>query len=301
MKIAIFGSFREGERSPILQAVVNQLLAHDVAFCLHPATYAYITQTLGMEITHYELITSSDFAADVALSIGGDGTFLKSAMYVGKKEIPILGINTGRLGFLADVQESELSQVIAELLAGDYAIEERSVLQFATDDMPPDFYPFALNEVAVLKRDSASMIAIHTYVDSRYLNTYQADGLIVATPTGSTAYSLSVGGPIIDPSLQGWTITPVAPHSLHVRPLVVKDSTEISMEVESRSDTYLVSVDGRSVVLNANQCIFIRKAAYTIKVIKSHNHLFYDTLRNKLMWGADMRTTTKSPLNQKKL
>lgn len=301
MKIAIFGSFREGEKSPTLHAIIDRLLVQDVEFSLHATVYNYIIHTLGVDIPRYELITSSDFTADVALSIGGDGTFLKAAMWVGNKNIPILGVNTGRLGFLADVQESELLQVLDELLAHDYEIEERSVLQFETDNMPVDFYPFALNEVAVLKRDSASMIAIHTYVDKNYLNTYQADGLIVATPTGSTAYSLSVGGPIIDPCLQGWTITPVAPHSLHVRPLVVKDSTTISMEVESRSDTFLVSVDGRSIVLNANQRVVIRKAAYTVKVIKSHNHLFYDTLRNKLMWGADMRSTTKSPLNKRSL
>lgn len=295
MKIAIFGNFQQGEKSPTVQRVINQLLAHDVMLALCVESYDYITQTLGIALPRHEIVVGYDFTADVALSIGGDGTFLKAAMWVGSKEIPILGINRGRLGFLADVQKEEVETVIDDLFAQRYTIEERTLLQLETDAMPEGLHPFALNEIAVLKRDSASMIAIHTYLGERYLNTYQADGLIVATPTGSTAYSLSVGGPIIDPSLLGWTITPIAPHSLNVRPLVVKDSTEIVMEVESRSDSFLVSVDGRSAVLGAHQRVTIRKAPYTIKVIKSHNHLFYDTLRNKLMWGADMRTTTKSP------
>ena len=225
----------------------------------------------------------------MAISLGGDGTFLKAAAQVGNRQIPILGINTGRLGFLADVLPEEMEQVVDEILKGHYWVEDRSVLQVISPTGAIHLTPFGLNEIAVLKHDSSSMISIHTAINGELLTTYQADGLVVATPTGSTAYSLSVGGPIIVPHSRTFAVTPVAPHSLNVRPLVIGDDAEITLRIESRSHNYLVSVDGRSESLSEETQLIIRKAHYCVRVVKRFDHHFFNTLRNKMMWGADAR------------
>ena len=225
---------------------------------------------------------------DVVMSVGGDGTFLKAASIVGGRNIPILGINTGRLGFLADILPEEMDVTIDEIYANHYKIEERAVLQLTTSN-PLSVHPFALNEVAILKHDSSSMISIKAYINHEHLNTYQADGLIVATPTGSTGYSLSVGGPVIAPQSKTMVITPVAPHSLNCRPLVVRDDWEITLEVESRSHNFLVSVDGRSESCNEQTRLRITRAPYSVKLVKRFDHLYFNTLRSKMMWGADAR------------
>ena len=206
----------------------------------------------------------------------------------GQKQIPILGINTGRLGFLADILPEEMDVTIDEIYANHYKIEERAVLQLTTSN-PLSVHPFALNEVAILKHDSSSMISIKAYINHEHLNTYQADGLIVATPTGSTGYSLSVGGPVIAPQSKTMVITPVAPHSLNCRPLVVRDDWEITLEVESRSHNFLVSVDGRSESCNEQTRLRITRAPYSVKLVKRFDHLYFNTLRSKMMWGADAR------------
>ncbi len=290
MRVAIFGNTYHDIKSAQTIRLIELLQERGAELCIDSRYYEFLVAHTAIDLPLAELIEGYDFEADVALSIGGDGTFLNTAERVGDKGIPILGINTGRLGFLADVSQEEIEQVVDDLFARDYQVEERSVLQFATESMPSEItHPFALNEITVLKRASSSMIAIHTYINGNFLNTYQADGLIVATPTGSTAYSLSVGGPVIDPQVTGCVITPVAPHSLNVRPLVVNDTTEICLEVESRNHNFLVSVDGRSAMLGSDQRVYIRKADFNIRVVKRNDHLFYDTLRNKLMWGADKR------------
>ena len=230
----------------------------------------------------------------MVISIGGDGTFLKAASRVGKKNIPILGINTGRLGFLADISPAEMEATFEEIYAGHYTVEERSVLQLICEDKHLQCSPFALNEIAVLKRDSSSMISIRTAINGAFLTTYQADGLIIATPTGSTAYSLSVGGPIIVPHSKTIAITPVAPHSLNVRPIVIRDDWEITLDVESRSHNFLIAIDGRSETCKETTRLTIRKASYAIKVVKRYDHIFFDTLRSKLMWGADTREGRKN-------
>ena len=225
----------------------------------------------------------------MVISLGGDGTFLKAASRVGNKGIPILGINTGRLGFLADISPEEMEETFNEIDEHRYRIEERSVLQLKCDHPRLAREPYALNEIAVLKRDSSSMITIRATIDGMPLATYQADGLIVATPTGSTAYSLSVGGPIIAPDSKTIALTPVAPHSLNIRPIVICDDREITLDVESRSHNFLVAIDGRSESCRETTRLTIAKAAHTIKVVKRVNHRFFDTLRNKMMWGADVR------------
>ena len=226
---------------------------------------------------------------DFVISMGGDGTFLEDANKVGDREIPILGVNMGRLGFLADVLPSEIETTLDHVLRGDHIIEDHTVIKLETNGETVECNPFALNDIAVLKRDSASMISIRAYVNGDFLVNYQADGLIIATPTGSTAYSLSNGGPIIVPQSGSLCITPVAPHSLNIRPIVINDTSVIELEVCSRSHNFLVAVDGRSMKMAEETRLTIRKAPYTIKLIKLKSQRYFSTLHEKLMWGADTR------------
>lgn len=226
---------------------------------------------------------------DYVISMGGDGTFLEAANKVGDREIPILGVNMGRLGFLADVLPSEIETTLDHVLRGDHIIEDHTVIKLETNGETVECNPFALNDIAVLKRDSASMISIRAYVNGDFLVNYQADGLIIATPTGSTAYSLSNGGPIIVPQSGSLCITPVAPHSLNIRPIVINDTSVINLEVCSRSHNFLVAVDGRSMKMAEETRLTICKAPYTIKLIKLKSQRYFSTLHEKLMWGADTR------------
>ena len=226
---------------------------------------------------------------DYVISMGGDGTFLEAANKVGDRVIPILGVNMGRLGFLADVLPSEIDTTLDHVLRGDHIIEDHTVIKLETNGETVECNPFALNDIAVLKRDSASMISIRAYVNGDFLVNHQADGLIIATPTGSTAYSLSNGGPIIVPQSGSLCITPVAPHSLNIRPIVINDTSVIELEVCSRSHNFLVAVDGRSMKMAEETRLTIRKAPYTIKLIKLKSQRYFSTLHEKLMWGADTR------------
>ncbi|WP_314826659.1 NAD kinase [Segatella baroniae] len=226
---------------------------------------------------------------DYVISMGGDGTFLKAASRVGALQTPIIGVNMGRLGFLADVLPSEIAHTLDKVFEQDYDIEDHTVIELSSDGEPIQSSPFALNDIAVLKRDSASMISIRTYVNGDFLVTYQADGLIVATPTGSTAYSLSNGGPIIVPQSGSLCITPVAPHSLNIRPIVINDTSEIVLEVESRSHNFLVAIDGRSERMAEGVRLTVRKAPYVVRIVKQKNRRYFSTLHEKLMWGADTR------------
>ena len=236
------------------------------------------------------LVEPEDFNdADFVISMGGDGTFLRAAGRVGNRQIPLLGINMGRLGFLADVLPSEIETTLDRVLSGDYIIEDHTVIKLESDGEEVSCNPFALNDIAVLKRDSASMISIKARVNGDFLVNYRADGLIIATPTGSTAYSLSNGGPIIVPQSGSLCITPVAPHSLNIRPIVINDTGVIELEVESRSHNFLVAVDGRSLKMAEGTRLTIRKAPYTVKIIKLKNRRYFSTLHEKLMWGADNR------------
>jgi len=232
---------------------------------------------------------TGSFCADFAISLGGDGTFLTTAAKIGSKNIPILGINAGRLGFLADVGENEIDTVLPEIIAKKVRIEERSVLQISLSDGQMPTIPFALNEVAILKMDNSSMIDVVTFIDNEWVNIYKSDGLIISTPTGSTAYSLSVGGPILTPNAKNFVIVPVASHSLTVRPLVICDNCEIKLKVSSRTGSCQIAVDGRSFQISDKTEIFIKRANFTVKSIQPQNHSFYSTLRNKLMWGKDTR------------
>ncbi len=289
MKFAIIGNTYQATTSSHAENLFRILERHNAQLCVCREFYHFLTADLHLDIPSAELFDEDDFHADMVISIGGDGTFLKAASRVGKKNIPILGINTGRLGFLADISPEEMENTFEEIYNNHYKVEERSVLQLKCDDELLMKFPYALNEIAVLKRDSSSMISIHAAINGAPLTTYQADGLVISTPTGSTAYSLSVGGPVIVPHSKTIAITPVAPHSLNVRPIVICDDWEITLDVESRSHNFLVAIDGRSESCKETTRLHISRADYSIKVVKRYNHIFFDTLRNKLMWGADIR------------
>lgn len=226
---------------------------------------------------------------DMAISLGGDGTFLKAARYVGDTSIPIVGINIGRLGFLADVSADEMEQFFAKLHEGRYTVRERSLLELIIGN-DTDHPSYALNEITVSKHDSSSMIAVHTTVGDEHLATYMGDGLIIATPTGSTAYSLSAGGPIIYPQSDVFVLTAVAPHSLGVRPIVIADDKTLHLNIESRSGSFLVAVDGISQSYPEHTMLTLRKATHTIRVVKQEGNTFFHTLQKKMMWGTDPRT-----------
>ncbi|PKP17718.1 MAG: NAD kinase [Bacteroidetes bacterium HGW-Bacteroidetes-21] len=226
---------------------------------------------------------------DAVFCIGGDGTFLEAVSLVKDAGIPLIGINSGRLGFLANITIDELPTALDLIQEGEFVIEERSLLQLKSDQFSFPGYDSALNEFTVYKRDSSSMISIKTSINGVYLNTYWADGLIISTPTGSTAYSLSVGGPILAPDSNVFVLSPIAPHNMTVRPLVVSNESEITLIVESRSGNCMVSLDHHSCTIDSGIELHIRKADYKINMIRLKNQNFYNTLRQKLMWGADKR------------
>lgn len=287
MKIAIFGS--KHQKKEQVEKLFSILLTNNVQIYLQEKFYIYLKNTLHMEYNIEGFIKDDNFYVDLVISIGGDGTFLRTTSAIGKKNIPILGINAGRLGFLADVGEKDLENTFADIFSGNYRIEHRSQLQLSTEHKDYHGFNYALNEIAILKQDSASMITVHAHINDEYLTSYEADGLIIATPTGSTAYSLSVGGPVIVPTASNFIIAAVAPHSLSSRPLVIPDNSIITLDVESRNNSFLISLDGRSNVFKTGTKLTIRKADFELNVIKRKENTFYNTLRNKLMWGVDPR------------
>lgn len=289
IQIAVFGNCFQADKGTQIKHVFRMLDKIEAQVWIDTDFYNFLVNDTGISPSYKGLITTNDFNADIALSIGGDGTFLRTAERVGDKGIPILGINTGRLGFLADVPAHDIDNALTEIYKNNYRVEERSLLQLSISEFNEPYISCALNEIAILKRDNSSMITLHVDIDQQYLNSYEADGLIIATPTGSTGYSLSVGGPIIAPQANNFVISPVAPHSLTTRPLVITDNGDLDIEVHSRTDAFQVAVDGNSYTLTTANRLRIKKAPYQIRVVKRPGHTFYQTLRDKLMWGADRR------------
>lgn len=288
-KIALFGNVYQEKKSMAVQKLLATATELDMDIAIVEGFYNFLKDCMQIEIPKCEIIKNNDFNADLAICMGGDGTFLDVASRVGNKEIPILGINTGRLGFLASFSPDDIEDALTAIINGQYKVDKHSVLQISCDEMPLTGYPYALNEIAILKHDISAMICIHTSIDGEYLTTYQADGLIIGTPTGSTAYSLSVGGPIIVPQIDTISLTPVAPHSLNMRPLVIGGDSNIELCIESRSNNFLISLDGRSQGYPDRIHLHISKAPYFIKVITKQDSSFFSTLRTKMMWGADIR------------
>lgn len=237
----------------------------------------------------YENPKDIELPIDFLISVGGDGTILDTISSIGDSEIPIVGINTGRLGFLANNSKEDVENVIDLLVAGDYRLEQRTLLTLDTEDNLFGNYNFALNEITIHKKDSSSMITLHTYVDDEFLNSYWADGLIISTPTGSTAYSLSCGGPILDPSSNSFIINPIAPHNLTARPIIIPDEAVISVEVEGREEEFLVTLDSRSKTITNKYRLKIYKSDFHINLVQFNNQNFFKTIRNKLLWGQDKR------------
>lgn len=289
MRIAVFGNTYRTEILTHIQVLLNFFNQFNTTILLEEELYNFVGESKFCNLDGVEKIVNNDFEADYALSIGGDGTFLNTAAHIGNKNIPVLGINTGRLGFLADIPAENMLQAFEAIMTSNYRIELRSLLFVEASDGTNFDYPYALNEVSVLKQDSSSMISINTHLNGEAIHTYQADGLLVATPTGSTAYSMSVGGPLVVPQAQNFILSPVASHSLNVRPLIVPDDWVIELDVKSRSHCYQVSLDGRTVILNEKTKLKITKANFSIKIIKQLNHTFFDNLKSKLMWGMDKR------------
>ena len=288
-RCAIFGNTYQPKKCEAVQKLFDALRAFGIVPLIDRPFFEYLSEEMHIAVPAHQLITDDSFEADFAVSMGGDGTFLTTAMRVGDKQIPILGINTGRLGFLADFSLDDISETLKHLQDDLLRKEKCNVLQVECSEGQMQGYPFALNEVAVLKRDNSSMISIRVDLGGEYLTTYQADGLIVNTPTGSTGYALSVGGPVMLPGSQNLGLVPVAPHGLTVRPLTLPDDLEITLTVESRSHNFLVAIDGRSESCQDSTKLVIRKAPYQVVVLKRPETTFLHTLRSKLLWGSDTR------------
>ncbi|MBP7210963.1 MAG: NAD kinase [Paludibacteraceae bacterium] len=292
MRVAVFGSIHKKGFSNACDMLLQALERHEADVFLFDEVYKHLLSVKAYLPSNYKVLQDGDdIQVDLALSLGGDGTFLKTAQRIGTRQIPILGIKLGNLGFLVDVQSNEISAAIDDVFENGIQIEERSMLQLKTDKQRfTNGETIALNEIAVLKLDISSMIKVHTIVNREYLCTYRADGLLVSTPTGSTAYALSVGASILVPQNKSFILSPVAPHSLNLRPVVIPDDWKIELEVESRNDSFLISLDGRSQVFDKHTKLIITKADYSILLAKRKGHTYFKTLREKLMWGMDARS-----------
>ena len=290
MKTGVFGSECKVDKLPVIKGLFDKLNGLGAEVFIQSSFYSFLDEVFGYNPVYSGIIENEISNLDIALSIGGDGTFLRTALQINKQGIPILGINTGRLGFLADISSNQIDETLEELFRGDYKIEDRVLLRLCTEEHTFSGFNYALNEIAILKRDTSSMITIHTLLNDDYFTSYQADGLVVATPTGSTAYSMSVNGPILLPQNKNFILSPVAPHSLNVRPIVIPDDYNITLNVESRTGSFLVALDGRSEDIPVGNSLKISKANFVTRVVKRFNQTFYQTLREKLMWGVDVRS-----------
>lgn len=292
MKIAIYGQSPDKISKNIFLELLNISKNEGIILFIEEKYNTILLKK--SKISHNHKLFSShndlDSSIDLMITIGGDGTLLRSITFVRDLGIPIIGINTGRLGFLATLNQEILNVELKKILKAEFDVEERSLLEVSIgNNQNFSDFNFALNEVSVGRKNTTSMIEIKTTLNGEYLNTYWADGLIVSTPTGSTGYSLSCGGPIMTPSSQTFSITPIAPHNLNARPLVISDEIKIELSVEGREKSHLLSLDSQIISLKNNVKIYIKKANYKVKLASISNNSFYKTLRNKLLWGEDRR------------
>ncbi|WP_210462983.1 NAD kinase [Rufibacter roseolus] len=290
MKIAIVGKPVKEEVIPFVRRLMDILVQQGIELTVADHFVESLAPFTSVP-SQADVFTRDTSLQDVTymLSLGGDGTLLDAVTYVGALQIPIMGINMGRLGFLASVPYAQLEMALDALLKGHFTLEDRSLIHLDSDQEVFEGKNFGLNEFSILKRDTSSMIAVHTYIDGEYLNSYWADGLIVATPTGSTGYSLSCGGPVMMPQTNNFVISPVCPHNLNVRPLVVSDKSVISFEIEGRSTRYLVSLDSRSKPVDASIQLAVRREDFNARLVKLNQVNFLTTLRTKMHWGLDQR------------
>ncbi|TQD39651.1 NAD kinase [Haloflavibacter putidus] len=293
MKVAIYGQFYHENSGKYIEELLELLDKEGFEVVIEEKFLSIINQheTITKDYNNWATFNALDNSFNLLFSLGGDGTILKSIDYIKKLDIPIVGINTGRLGFLATIQKEEIQECVQAILEGKYIISERELLDVATSPQNQSLSQtsYALNEVAINRKNSTSMITIHTWLNQKYLTSYWADGLIVSTPTGSTGYSLSCGGPIISPETKSSLITPIAPHNLNARPLIIPDDTEIKLQVTGRLEDFLVSLDSRVTSLHKDTIITIKKAAFKIGLVILEDDSFIKTLRKKLLWGEDRR------------
>ncbi|WP_303318626.1 NAD kinase [Flavivirga abyssicola] len=293
MKVAIFGRFYNKTTTASVETLFNYLLKKDIDAYIETEFFNIILNESPniKDFASFKTFDTLDTSFDFLVSVGGDGTILRAITFIKDIDIPVIGINTGRLGFLATIQVDAIEQAIQNIIDGHYKISERSLLSIETTPENKNITSlnFALNEIAVSRKNTTSMITVETHLDGEYLTSYWSDGLIISTPTGSTGYSLSCGGPVITPSTNSFVITPIAPHNLSARPLIIPDSTEIQLKVDGREENHLVSLDSRIATLDNGTIIKIKKADFKIKMIDLLDESFLDTLRKKLLWGEDKR------------
>ena len=288
MIVAIYSRGLDTEQNAPMQFLLSELLAHKATvFLFEPLQQQLPPASNFSTFNTYEDLVANE--VEYLISIGGDGTILDAVTLVRDSNIPILGINFGRLGFLASISKNEISLAVDALVNHTFIVDKRSLIHLDSDNNLFGETPFALNEFALHKRDTSPMIKIHTYINGEFLNSYWADGLIVSTPTGSTGYNLSCNGPILFPESSSFVITPVAPHNLNVRPIVVADSNIISFEVEGRADQYICVMDARRELINMDIQLAVKKEAFTVSLIRLNENSFLSTLRTKLTWGMDKR------------
>jgi len=291
MRIAVYGREFNDSVLPYAREVFAVLASYDIQLLIYGKFHAFIQHKIELPDAirvfndHHELLSQ----ADVLLSLGGDGTMLDTLSLVRNARIPIIGINFGRLGFLASINKSDIRKAIEALVNGEYTLDKRSVLNLESEHTLFENENFALNDITIHRRDNSAMMIIHAYMDGEFINSYWADGLIISTPTGSTAYSLSCGGPIIFPNAQSLVITPVAPHNLNVRPVIVPDHVTLTFEIDARSKKFLVSCDSRTETVSRSEKLTVSKADFEVNLIRLHNESYLTTLRNKLLWGIDTR------------
>lgn len=293
MKVAIYGQYYQNSTEPIIKDIFQFFNSNKVEMVIEEnfLNMLYEKQLIKQEYKTFSSDTSLDNSYEMLLSIGGDGTILRAATFVRNSGVPILGINAGRLGFLAMVQKENIDNFLQFVIDKNYTTSERTLLSLTCDPKNDAIAElnFAMNEVTVSRKDTTSMITVETYLNNEYLNSYWADGLIISTPTGSTGYSLSCGGPILTPDVKSLVITPIAPHNLNARPLVIPDDTEIRLRVSGRENQYLISLDSRISSVKNESVLTIKKTDFKIKMVEIPGETFLKTLRNKLLWGEDKR------------
>ncbi len=292
MKVAIFGQYYQNDTRPIIRDIFVFFNTNNVELVIesHFLKILYEEKIIEKQYNTFSSYTDLDSSFDILISIGGDGTILRATTYVRDSGIPILGVNAGRLGFLANVQKENIESFLQLVLEKKYTISKRTLLTTVCSEGNLNLdINFAMNEVSVSRKDTTSMITIETFLNGEYLNSYWADGLIIATPTGSTGYSLSCGGPILTPDVAALVLTPIAPHNLTARPLVITDDTEIKLKVSGREEQYLISLDSRTSFISNNAELTIKKTPFKINMVEIPEETFLKTLRTKLLWGEDKR------------
>ena len=289
MKIAIFSQDINQDVENVLQSILVHEEASNCIFFIHDNLRKCKINANNFSL--FENHENLNESFDLFISIGGDGTFLRSIEFVRNLNLPIIGINTGRLGFLATTKKENLEKSLTKILKKKFSVEKRSLLKVFTENncIPMDSFPYALNEISVVRKDTTSMINVKTSLDGTYVNSYWSDGLIVSTPTGSTGYSLSCGGPVISPTSNSLVLTPISPHNLNARPLVISDSTKIEISVSGREDFHLLSIDAKIFTVKNETKIYVEKSDFNIQVANINNYNFYKTLKDKLLWGIDKR------------